>query len=176
MASASEILSTYSPEDVYVVLANGEFSYTLTGFMDGTFINITREVPASTLYVGGALSNARTVRANKASSVTFSIMQTSDDNDVLSQLLSNDEVARDNTWLFSLTIKDGTGRSLWFSPQAFIGTEPDRTMSTGVETRDWMIQCVSLAGTAGGNGQFTPDSAGAIQALGGTVDPRWAPQ
>lgn len=175
MASASEILSTYSPEDVYVVLANDSFSYTLTGFVDGTFINIVREVPASTLYVGGALSNARTVRANKASSVTFSIMQTSDDNDVLSQLLSNDEVARDNTWLFSLTIKDGTGRSLWFSPQAFIGTEPDRSFSTGVEARDWVIQCVSLSGTQGGNGKFTPDSAGALTALGGTVEPKWAP-
>jgi len=175
MASASEILSTYSPEDVYVVLANGAFSYTLTGFMDGTFINISREVPASTLYVGGALSNARTIRANKASSVTFSLMQTSDDNDILSQLLSNDEVARDNTWLFSLTIKDGTGRSLWYSPQAFIGTEPDRSLSTGVETRDWVIQCVSLTGKAGGNGKFTPDSAGALTALGGTVEPKWAP-
>lgn len=175
MASVSEILSTYSPEDVYVVLANGSFSYTLTGFMDGTFINITREVPASTLYVGSALSNARTIRANKASSVTFSIMQTSDDNDILSQLLSNDESARDSTWLFSLTIKDGTGRSLWFSPQAFIGTEPDRSFSTGVETRDWVIQCVSLSGKQGGNGQFTPDSAGALTALGGTVEPKWAP-
>src|SRR3972149_8642547 len=130
MASVSEILSTYSPEDVVVVIANGEFSHVINGYADGTFVNITREVPASTLYVGSDLSNARVVRANKASTVTLSLHQASESNDALSQLLTNDEISRDNTWLFSLTIKDNTGRSLYFSPQAFISQEPDRMFST----------------------------------------------
>jgi len=49
MASVSEILASYSPEDVVVVLANGQFSHVINGFADGTFVGITREVPASTL-------------------------------------------------------------------------------------------------------------------------------
>lgn len=175
MASVSEILSTYSPEDVVVVIANDEFSHVVNGYADGTFINITREVPASTLYVGSDLSNARVVRANKASTITLSLHQASESNDVFSALLSNDEVARDNTWLFSLTIKDNTGRSLYFSPQAFISTEPDRAFSTGIENRDWGIQCVSLSGNTGGNGKFTPSTADSIVQLGGEVEARWAP-
>ena len=175
MSSMTEILSTYSPEDVVVVLANGSFSHVINGYADGTFIGISREVPASTLYVGSDLSNARVIRANKASTVTLSLHQASESNDVLSQLLANDEVARDNTWLFSLTIKDNTGRSLYFSPQAFISIEPDRSFSTGIENRDWGIQCVSLQGVTGGNGKFSPSSADSIGQLGGSIDPRWAP-
>lgn len=173
MASMTEILSTYSPEDVVIVLANDSFSHVITGYADGSFINITREVPASTLYVGSDLSNARVIRANKASTVTVSLHQASESNDVLSQLLSNDEQARDNTWLFSLTIKDNTGRSLYFSPQAFISIEPDRSFSTGIENRDWGLQCVSLQGVTGGNGKFSTDGAAALGQLGGTVADRW---
>ena len=175
MASVSEILATYSPEDVVVVLSNGQFSHVITGYADGTFVNITREVPASTLYVGSDVSNARVVRANKASTVTLSLHQASSSNDVLSQLLANDEETRDNTWLFSLTIKDNTGRSLYFSRQAFISAEPDRMYSTGIENRDWGIQCVSLGGVTGGNGSYDPATADSVTQLGGTIDPRWAP-
>lgn len=175
MASVSEILSSYSPEDVVIVIANSQFSHVVNGYADGTFINITREVPASTLYVGSDLSNARVVRGNKASTVTVSLHQASETNDVFSWVLSNDETTRDSTWTFSLTIKDNTGRSLWFSPQAFISQEPDRSFSTGIENRDWGIQCVSLDGIAGGNGKFTPSTAATVEALGGEIEPRWAP-
>lgn len=175
MAAVSEILGSYSPEDVVIVIANDKFSHVMNGYADGTFVNITREVPASTLYVGSDLSNARVVRGNKASTVTVSLHQASESNDVMSWLLGNDERTRDGAWTFSVTIKDNTGRSLWFSPQAFISQEPDRAFSTSIENRDWGIQCVSLDGIAGGNGKYTPSTSATVQTLGGTVEPRWAP-
>lgn len=172
---SSEVLASYSPEDMTIVLANSQFSHVITGYADGTFVSITREVPASTLYTGSDLSNARVVRANKASSITLSLHQASSSTDVLSQLLANDEETRDETWLFSVTIKDNIGRSLFYSPQAFIGNSPDATYSTSIENRDWMIQCVSLTNMQGGNGKFDPDTVATLTNIGGTVATKWQP-
>ncbi len=173
MANISEILASYSPEDMTIVIANDKFSHVINGYADGTFVSIAREVPASTLYVGSDLSNARVVRANKASTITLSLHQSSESTDVLSQLLANDEETRDDTWTFSVTVKDNIGRSLFFSPQAFIGNSPDATYSTSIENRDWMIQCVSLSNTQGGNGKLSSDTAATLTGLGATVADKW---
>lgn len=173
--AVSEVLASYSPEDMTIVLANSQFSHVITGYADGTFVSITRETPASTLYVGSDLSNARVVRANKASTITLSLHQASSSTDVLSQLLANDEETRDDTWLFSVTIKDNIGRSLYYSPQAFIGNSPDAMYSTSIENRDWMIQCVSLTNMQGGNGKFDPDTAATLEGIGGVVADKWRP-
>lgn len=173
--ATSQTLKSYSPEDITVILSNDQFSHVITGYADGSFLTITRETPASTLYVGADLSNARVVRANKASTITLSLHQASDSTDVLSQLLANDEETRDETWLFSVTIKDNIGRSVHYSPQAFIGNHPDAMYSTGIENRDWMIQCVSLTNLQGGNGKFDPDTLATLEAIGGTVADKWRP-
>ena len=130
-------------------------------------------MPASTLYVGADVSNARVVRSNKASTITLTLHQASSSTDILSQLLANDEETRDDTWLFSINIKDTIGRSLYYSPQAFIGSQPDAAYSTGIETRDWVIQCVSLSNMQGGNGKFDADTAATLEEIGGNVPDRW---
>lgn len=170
---ASQLLASYSPEDMTIILANSQFTHTITGYADGTFANIVREMPASVLYVGADLSNARVVRSNHASTITLTLHQASSSNDVLSQLLLNDEDTRDDTWLFSVTIKDCIGRSLYYSPQAFITTNPDAAYSTGIETRDWGIQCVNLTNYQGGNAAMDPDTVGTIEDIGGEVQDRW---
>lgn len=175
MAGVSEILASYSPEDMVIIIANDKFSHVINGYADGTFVSISREVPASSLYVGSDLSNARVVRANKASTITLSLHQASESTDVLSQLLANDEETRDDTWTFSVTVKDNIGRSLFFSPQAFISNSPDATYSTGIENRDWTIQCVSLSNNQGGNGRFSPDTLGTLEGIGGTINDKWRP-
>lgn len=175
MAATQEILGTYSPEDVIVILSNEFFSHSITGYADGTFISIEREVPASTLYSGSDNTNARVVRANKGSTINLTLHQASESNDILSQALIMDEQTRDGTWCFSVLVKDGTGRSVYFSPQAFIATNPTTTFGSEIETREWGIQCVSLSNFNGGNGKLTDDTYRVLQSMGATVDPRWAP-
>lgn len=175
MSNQSYTLGTYSPEDVTVVLSQGSFSWALSGYTDGTFVNITREIPASSLTVGGSYHNARVIRGNTASTVTLSLLQTSEDNDILSWLLAKDVEVRDDRGLFEMTIKDNTGRSLYYSDQAFIGNEPDRTFSTTADSRDWTIQCVNLQSFTGGNVKFDPAGVDAVTQLDGTIDDRWLP-
>lgn len=169
-------LGTYSPEDIQVVISVADVVHTISGYADGTFLNVSREVPSSELYQGSDNSGGRTLRSNKAGTITLTLHQLSASHDVLSQLHKNDHEARDNTWLFSVLIKDNTGRSLYYGRQSFISQFPDSTFSNQVETRDWAFQCIDLEQTIGGNGKLDPATEQAIVALGGQVDPRWASQ
>lgn len=169
----SEILASYSPEDVVIILSGNGFSHTVNGFADGSFVNINRLVLGSEPYSSSDNTNARVVRANKNSSITLSLAQTSESNDVLSQLLENDSITRDSTWLFSVLIKDNTGRSEYFSRQCYIGGHPDSNFSTSIDNRDWMIHCTKLEQNIGGNGQLTPSTQNDLSLIGAEVEERW---
>lgn len=172
---SNDLLASYSPEDVNVIIAGGGISHNVTGYVDGTFLTITRLIAASTPYSGADVSNARVVRANKNATITLTLGQYSESNDILGQLLRNDEVTRDSTNLFSMTIKDNSGRSLYHCRQCYIGNNPDSNFSTGIEGRPWAIHAVKLEQVQGGNTEFTPDTAAQLTDIGGSVDPRWTP-
>lgn len=173
---ANDVLASYSPEDVNIVISQGNLAHVVSGYVDGTFVSISRLVLASEPYTGSDVSNARIVRSNKNSTITLSLHQASESNDILGQLLRNDEQTRDSTNLFSMTIKDNTGRSLYYCRQCYIGNNPDSTFSNAIDSRDWSIHAVKLEQVQGGNAEFTPGTAADYQALGGTIDPRWLPQ
>lgn len=176
MAGASEILSTYSPESMVIVLANDKMSHTISGYADGTFLNITRQVPHATMYTGADLSNARVMRGNKGAIVTLTLHQTSESNDVLTALLDADQASRDGTDCFSLTIKDTIGRSMYFCRTAYLGNSPDANFGLEIDTREWQIQCIHLEQINGGNGKVLPSTQEALEALGVDVEPRWQSQ
>ena len=77
--------------------------------------------------------------------------------------------------MFSITVKDNSGQSLYYARQAFIGTVPDAAYSdseTG-ETRQWDIQCVNLIRLEGGNTKMDESAVAVVEALGGEIDNRW---
>ena len=171
----SNILATYSPESVVVVISNDKFTHTISGYADGTFLNITRLVDHATLYNGADATNARVVRAVKNCDVTLTLHQASESNDVLSQLLLLDEQSRDGSDVFSITIRDTTGRTVASTSAAFIGTSPDIGMGTDIGERDWVLRAINLNIHAGGNGKFTPETAEQVAALGYVPDQIWNP-
>lgn len=173
MAGTSEILGTYSPENIVIVLSNSKMSHTVSGYADGTFLSISRQAPHATLYTGADLSNARVVRGNKGATVSLTLHQAGESNDVLSALLAADEESRDGTDCFSVTIKDTIGRSMYYSPVAFLGNNPDASFGVDIETREWQLHCVSLTQVTAGNGKVTPDGQEVLGALGVSVDTRW---
>jgi len=171
--SQSKILGSYSPESVTVVLGNSNFSHVVNGFIEGSFISVTRENPHATLYTGADLSNARVIRRNKGGTININLHQASESNDVLSYLLQKDEEDASGTWLFSVTIKDELGRSTFHSPVCFISTPPDASFSTDLSDRGWVIQCVSIDQVQGGNGKFSPDTAATLTEMGFPQEDRW---
>lgn len=170
---SANILSTYFPEAVSIIIGNDNFSHIVSGVAEGTFITVARETPATQLVIGGDMSAMRVRRKNRASTVTVTLMQGSDSNDVFSQVLKNDEDAMNNDWLFHLTIKDGSGRSVFFSPQAYIANMPDISYGTEGDNRDWVIQCIDLDAHVGGGGLLTPEVAGTLEDVGYNVPPEW---
>lgn len=166
-------LGNYSPEDVVVIIANDKFSHTISGMADGTFISYERSVERATLYVGADLTAARVLRRNKAGTVSLTLHQSAESNDVLSQIALKDEEAHDNSMLFSVTIKDMLGRSVFFASQAFIGNDPAVSYGTDLGTRDWTITVMGVDRHFGGNAKIDPETQATLQSLGYTVEDKW---
>lgn len=166
-------LGSYSPEDVVILITHPRISHTISGTAEGTFVSYARTVPRSTLTVGADLHAARTMRRNKAGTVTITLMQSAESNDVLSMLAQNDENAHNNDWIFSLTIKDLQGRSLFFAPQAFIGNDPETSYGTDLGTREWTIEVIGVQRYDGGSSLLSPENVETLTELGYTVEDRW---
>ena len=166
-------LGSYSPEQVVVILSNNKFSHTLSGTADGTFISFERGVPRATLYVGSDNSAARVLRTNKSGTITFTLHQAAESNDVLSELARLDEESGDNSWLFSIQIKDLQGRSVLYASQAFIGNDPTMYYGTDLGTRVWTIEVVNADRHFGGNSKLSPENESTLGDFGYTVDDKW---
>lgn len=168
-------LGTFSPEDVIIVISHPDFTHIVSGYADGTFVNVERNLESSTLYQGADNSGGRILRSNKAGTITLTLHQFSSSNDVLSEIYRNDIEARDNSYLFNISIIDATGRSAFYARQCFISNLPSTGFGNDVETRDWMLQAVELDQYIGGNAVLPPDVVNTIQALGGTIAEKWLP-
>lgn len=174
--AAESLLGSFSPEDLVITLGlKGGGTHQVSGFADGTFVTISRTMPSSTLYTGADNTGARLVRKNRAASITLSLHQTGESNDVLSALLALDEQdsSPSGSGIFSIFIKDLNGRSLYHADQAFIGTQPDSTFGTEIGTRDWVLSAVRLNQTIAGNAQISPDTVADLESLGVVTESRW---
>jgi hypothetical protein len=170
-----QILASYSPESVVVVISNSKMQHTISGFTDGTFLELTRVVPHATLYTGADATNARVTRRVRNFDITLTLHQASESNDVLSQLLLLDEESRNLDDIFAITIKDTSGRTVASSPSAFIGTPPDQSFGVEISDRAWVLHAVGMDIFIGGNGKFTADTFSTLTDLGVTIDPYWNP-
>ncbi|QDP60442.1 MAG: putative structural protein [Prokaryotic dsDNA virus sp.] len=170
---ASKYTSTFSPQDVTVVISQGDFSHIVSGFSEDSIVTVERNSDTFTLYTGADDTNTRIYQSNTSSMITLPLQQTSNSNDILSQIYANDRASRDSSGMFSITIKDNSGRSLFFAEEAFIGRVPDASFGNTMQLREWQIQAVRLDVIFGGNANFTPEDAASFEQLGGTVEDKW---
>lgn len=173
---SSNRTTTLSPQDTVIVITHkaSGMVHTLGGYMDGTHITI--EMNADKTYnkhVGVDNVHSRIYNSDTSASITASLAQTSASNDVLSWLYKYDVASRNGDGLFSMLIRDGSGRSFYHTDEAWISDLPDSTFGNDMNGRDWMFDTSRMDVLLGGNGKISPEDIAAIEALGGNVPAEW---
>lgn len=172
---ATQRLATFSPNDVTVVITqrSSGIAHIVSGYSEDSIVNIERNAETFTMYTGADNTSTRIYNANKSAVVTLSLQQTSASNDILSLLYQNDSATRNSSGLFSLQISDASGRSRYFSDDAYVGVVPNSAFGNTMQTRDWMLHAHNLDTYIGGNAVLSPEDQDVITTLGGSIDAKW---
>lgn len=136
---------TYDPSDVVVT-----FGSIISGFADGTFVKISRNEDAMTLTVGADGLGARARNNNKSGTITITLMQTSQSNEILSGLAIDDELTASG--VLPVLVKDKNGQTLAMGASGWIKKIPDVEFSKDIATREWVIEVEKLNLFVAGNG------------------------
>lgn len=139
-------LFSYCPEEVNVLVAG---FIPLKGFVDGTFVNITKDVMpfSSARTADGTVS--RLYNNDQTYTIEISLYNGSQDNDVLTKLWQLDEITQKGK--FPILIKDNSGTDLFFSTTTWIEQLPSMTKSSSVDTRTWVMRSSQAIINYGGN-------------------------
>jgi len=172
---AEQNLGTYSAEEVQVILEQESTGlvYRVVGFMEDAMVTITPSVDTYTPYNGADNTGARIHNGNRSANVVLSLQQTSPSNDVLTRLLQKDIRSRRNEGLFSVMIKDASGRTVATARQAYITRLPEITYTNNMSVREWNIYAYNSEIFVGGNAMLEPEVVDALTTLEAPIDNTW---
>lgn len=167
--------STYAPNQITVVITqeSSGIAHVVSGYSEDSIVEIQRSAETFTMYTGADNTTTRVYNANTSATITLSLQQTSQSNDILSRLYENDAASLSSDTMFTIQIKDNSGRSNYFSDDAYVGVVPNSAFSNSMNTRDWVIHAANLYSYLGGNAKLNPADVETLQGLGGSVDARW---
>lgn len=138
-------VKTYSPDKVNVVIG----THIVTGYADGTFIDIEEQSDGVNSVAGADGEVARAMSTDPRKTVTLTVLQTSDTNDVLTALYTADKISKNGT--FPVMVQDLRGRTLFAASTAWIKKQAKISFSKDVEGREWTIETADGAMVVGGN-------------------------
>lgn len=142
-------VQTYNPKDVILTIGG----YQLTGWQS---ITISRTVKGFTVIRGIRGKNTRVKNVDTSATLTISLLQTSQGNDVLSSIHGLD--LEEGTARISLMLKDRSGRSVFSSNEAYITGYPTAPFSGQFEYRNWEFFAQTTdTYTVGGNAKPATD-------------------
>lgn len=169
---ASSQTGTFSPNDVTVLLTNSTgMSHTVSGFQEDSIVTVTPNKPRFAHYTSADNVSARVYSGDTSVMVTLHLNQTSASNDILDALHKVDVNGFDG--FFELTISDNSGRTKFYSPEAYIGTVPEAMFGTSLQPREWVIYAGRASSTIGGNSKLSAEDLKTMVDLGFTVNERW---
>jgi hypothetical protein len=138
-------IESYDPKQILILIAGVPIS----GLADGTFVSIERQEDAFTAVSGADGQVARVKSNNAIGTLTLTIMQTSQSNQLLSGLALADQ--RNNAGTFPVLIKDNEGTTLIFSAEGWVQRMPTVEYSKDISNREWIITLSELTYNIGGN-------------------------
>ena len=142
---ANKKTSNFNPDEVAIIFG----THTITGFADGTFIEVEQTNDSFTL-TKGADGEAARVRSNDDSgTVKVSLLQSADSNMVLSLLHQVDKKSGKGT--LPILFKDASGDTVGAGAVAWIKKPAGIGYSKGIETRVWVFDVAHLEMLTGGN-------------------------
>ncbi len=136
----SSKVQTYDPKKVIVTFGGT----IITGFADGTFIQISAASDLFSKKVGSDGEVARSRSNDDTYEVTLTLMQTSLSNKVLNAFKEADKLS--STGVLPLTITDVSGAGLFFWPQAWIKKSPGGEYAKEVGDRQWVFDTGQISG------------------------------
>lgn len=143
-------LFTYSPEEVSVLVAG---FIPLAGFIDGTFINIDKDVMPFTSVRTPDGTVARLYNNDQTYTITITLHNGSESNELLTKLWQLDEISQRGK--FPLFIKDNSGSDLFFSTNTWIEQVPSLIKSNSIDSRVWVLRSSQAVINIGGNGNVS---------------------
>lgn len=169
-------LATFAPNDVTIIISQASTGRThiVSGFSEDSIVSIERNSDTFELYTGADDTNTRLYKANTSATVTLPLQQTSNSNDILSAFYTEDKNTRDSSGLFSIIVKDNSGRSTYFAEEAYIAVVPNSEFGNSMQLREWVIHAVRLETFIGGNSTLSVEDEDLLSTFGITTDPRWS--
>ena len=138
----------YDPSQVALNVGGVDIS----GFAEGTFIKVARNVEAFTTVVGSDGEGTRVKSVNLSGLFTCTLQQASPSNDYLSSLATADEIS--STGAVPIYMKDVNGTTLAKCKVGWIKKKPDSEFANTNENREWVMETANLQYDVGGETQI----------------------
>ena len=138
-------VKTFDPKMVVITFG----AIPISSYAEGTFVSVSRSGDAFGKSKGAGGDVERINRNQGDFEVTVTLQQTAAVNAELSAALAADQVT--NAGVFPLTIKDLSGKTLFFAPQAWIRKDPDWEDGDDLNSRAWVFDTGIGTNMVGGN-------------------------
>lgn len=170
---SSNRLATFAPNEISIVITQNAtgLTHVISGYAENDMVAVERAAETFKKYVGADNTTTRIYNSDTSLTITIHLQQTSNSNDILTQLYLNDVATRNGT--FSILVKDNSGRSHYFAEEAYIAVVPNTAYANSMQVHDWVIHAHNSTVFIGGNAKFSAEDQAAFEALGGTVSPQW---
>ncbi len=138
------LVKTYDPKKVIVTFGG----VPITGFADGTFVQVDPNAESFTRKVGADGEVVRAKTNDNTHTVVITLQQSSASNSFLGNAYNTDKLT--GAGMLPLSITDLNGGTIAFWPQAWIQTDPSWGYAKETTDRGWTLHTGQIATNAKG--------------------------